>query len=418
MKKIICLSMILCLLFAFYSCNGADGAFAKLNAEAEETFSEEFLQNETYDAAYRDFSYRFFQNVTSGEQQNLCISPLSAYMAFSLCCYGAEGVTAEEFAETFGLTKTQAAEYCQSLYARFLQRQYTEKTTRVNLANSVWINTDDASHIKQSYLTGATNYFDASVFKCDFSDRKTVNSINKWCSENTDSLIKKIIDRLDKGQFMALINALLVEAAWVDPYASVNNVREVFNNANGSKTTVEYLRRTINRCYLTKDAKAFKMPLHDGFSFVGILPNENVSISEYCASLNAQKIRELFAYGTSSYDVYTRIPKFSHDYDLDLVKTMKSMGLKTAFSPESADFKGLADFPGENVYVSTAKQKTHFELDENGIKAAAITYIGYGKSSAPVPREDIFIYLDRPFVYLLVDEATNLPLFIGRVSNL
>ena len=119
-------------------------------------------------------------------------------------------------------------------------------------------------------------------------------------------------------------------------------------------------------------------------------------------------------------DVTARIPKFSLDYDVDLVKIMKSMGLVEAFDGVKANFKPMAEFPGGNASINTALQKTHFELDENGIKAAAVTYIALGKNSAyseKIPPK-IDIFLDRPFVYMIVDDSTNLPLFVGVVNTL
>ena len=58
-------------------------------------------------------------------------------------------------------------------------------------------------------------------------------------------------------------------------------------------------------------------------------------------------------------------------------------------------------------------------LEARGIKAAAVTYIGLGKNaySGETPKK-IEIFLDRPFVYMLMDNSTNLPLFVGVVNTL
>lgn len=422
MKKALVILLCLCTVFALFSCARAESALEgvrKLNAEAQEKFSLEMLDNESYAAAYRDFSYRFFRTVTGSESKNLCLSPLSAYMAFSLCFYGSESTTAEEFKAVFGLDKEQAAEYCRSLYAHFMQRDYTDETTNVNLANSVWVDNRVASYVKENYLTGATSYFDASIYGCDFTDEKTVDAVNGWCSDNTDGLIDKIIDSFDDDQLLALINALLVEAAWATPYSEQSTVRDYFLNADGSRAEADYLCRKITACYLTDDAKAFSMPLCDGFSFLGILPDETLSADDYAATLTAEKMAALLTTATREYDVYTRIPKFTLDYETDLVEPMTEMGLASAFNAGSANFKGLAELPGNNLYIGTAIQKTHFELDEKGIKAAAITYIGMkANSAAPISRPKLNIYLDRPFLYLLIDDKTGLPLFIGRINEL
>ena len=418
MKRVCIIVLCVCIVLSLFACKPLLPAeYARLNAKAEGVFSTDYLENEGYEAAYLDFAYRFFRTIDGAETKNFCLSPLSAYMAFSLCFYGSGGSTAEEFERTFGLDKKEAAEYCSSLYAYFMQRKYADEQTKVCFANSVWIDSEIASYVKEEYLTGATEHFDAAVYQCDFSDQGTVKAINNWCAENTDDMIDKIIDRLEEYQILALINALLVEAAWADPYT--RTVEDSFMCGDASVVTAEYLPRTIKRCYITEDAKAFKMPLADGFSFLGILPEEGVSLSDYVASLTAEKVSSLLAAESSEYDVYTRIPKFTLDYEIELDDTMKEMGIPTAYDPIRADFSLLAEIPGKNVYIGTAKQKTHFELDEKGIKAAAITYIGMKATNAmPVERKKINIYLDRPFLYLLVDDRTGLPLFIGRINSL
>ena len=418
MKKLFIAFLCFIIVFALFACSrtGAE-EYSRLNAEAEGTFSDEYLSNVTYDAAYKDFCYRFFGTVNQDENRNFCLSPLSAYMAFSLCFYGSEGATAEAFEDAFGLNKQQAAEYCSSLYAHFLKRSYSDEQTCVHLANSVWVEEKIASYVKEEYLTGATERFDAAIYQCDFSKRSTVSAINDWCAEHTDGLIDKIIDRLEEDQILALINALLVEAAWSDPYTRTTS--DIFTCEDGSTLTADYLPRAIKRCYITEDAKAFKMPLMDGFSFLGILPNGDISISQYAASLTAEKVAALLAAETSEYDVYTRIPKFILDYEIELDDAMKRMGIAAAYDPIRADFRSLAEIPGKNVYIGTAKQKTHFEVDEKGVKAAAITYIGMKATNVmPVERKKINIYLDRPFLFMLIDDVTDLPLFIGRINTL
>lgn len=426
MKRRFAIAVLLCVACVLCGCNGTNRnvmeGVTMLNTLSSEKFSDEALQNDEYKAAYDDFTYSFFRTVTAADnKKNVCLSPFSAYMAFSLCFAGSDGKTAEEFKDVFGLTKEQATEYCRSLYAHFVQREYNDENTKINLANSVWLNNADREYVKDSYLKTATDSFNAPIFTCDFSDKNTVDAINSWCKDNTDGLIDEIIKELGKDQFLAIINALLVEAAWINPYSETYGiVTDEFTDVNGKKTQQTFLQKKTEAYYYAEDAKAIMMPLRDNFSFVGILPNEDVSIEEYCAGLTTEKINKMLSYSyRRAADVTTRIPKFSLDYDVDLVKIMKSMGLVEAFDGVKANFKPMAEFPGGNAFINTALQKTHFELDENGIKAAAVTYIGLGKNaySGETPKK-IEIFLDRPFVYMLMDNSTNLPLFVGVVNTL
>lgn len=391
-----------------------------LNVLSNAPRSSEYLNDPACTAAYLAFAYDFFSAAAAADAAgNVCLSPFSAYMAFSLCFAGSDGVTADEFRDVFGLTKEQAADFCCSLYAGFLQRNYGDEHTKLGLANSVWIDEEHAAFVKEDYLAIATDSFNAPVFCCDFSDPRTVDAVNAWCRDNTDGLIEEIIREFNADEFMALINALLVEAAWADPYEDHDVVHDMFTNRGGAVTEATYLQRTIGSCYVTQDARAFRIPLCDGFSFVGILPDEDVSADDYCASLTAGKISALLGAEKSGVRVRTRIPTFDFSYDVDLIDLLTGMGLTAAFDPCLADFSPMAEIPGANVYIGRALQKTRFQLDEAGVKAAAVTYIGMYKETAvfdPDPVIDLF--LDRPFVYLLIDDATGLPLFVGTVKTL
>ena len=51
----------------------------------------------------------------------------------------------------------------------------------------------------------------------------------------------------------------------------------------------------------------------------------------------------------------------------------------------------------------------------SGTKAGAVTMIAMaGNGVMPEPK---YVYLDRPFIYMIVDNSTNLPVFIGYVLH-
>lgn len=73
----------------------------------------------------------------------------------------------------------------------------------------------------------------------------------------------------------------------------------------------------------------------------------------------------------------------------------------------------------QKLVIDDVLHKTHIELDRNGTKAAAVTAVIVDKATAvldpPKPKE---VYLDRPFVYALVDTKTGCPLLLGVVEEI
>jgi serpin B len=118
---------------------------------------------------------------------------------------------------------------------------------------------------------------------------------------------------------------------------------------------------------------------------------------------------------TSGVLVRTRMPEFHYEYSVSLEKPLRRMGVRQAFS-DGADFSGLTDDP---VCLDAILHKTYINLNKNGTEAAAVTavIVKAGSVRPPEQLEEKQVYLDRPFVYAIVDTQTGLPLFLGVVSR-
>ena len=91
--------------------------------------------------------------------------------------------------------------------------------------------------------------------------------------------------------------------------------------------------------------------------------------------------------------------------------------MRKVFTADQSDLSGLGYLDsGNGIYISEVIHKTHIEVDESGTRAAAATAVVPVEATAvpaPVPQ----VYLDRPFVYAIVDTHTNLPVFIGTMTD-
>ena len=110
------------------------------------------------------------------------------------------------------------------------------------------------------------------------------------------------------------------------------------------------------------------------------------------------------------------MPEFKNDFEMSLKDVLKRLGVTTAFDPNTADLTGIANGINENLYISKVFHKTHIEVDRNGTKAAAVTTVEVdGNSAQEADFEEVF--LNRPYVYAIVDKTTMNPVFIGTVNN-
>jgi serpin B len=92
------------------------------------------------------------------------------------------------------------------------------------------------------------------------------------------------------------------------------------------------------------------------------------------------------------------------------------MGMELPFD-ESADFSDMAETSSGLLYIGDVLHKTYIQLDRNGTKAAAATTVEMTDEADVEMPEPKTVYLDRPFVYAIVDAKNGMPLFLGAVNG-
>lgn len=93
-------------------------------------------------------------------------------------------------------------------------------------------------------------------------------------------------------------------------------------------------------------------------------------------------------------------------------KALKKSGIKNAFDKKSADLTGLYTSSHGNIFINRVIHKTFISIFEKGTKAGAVTVVETNDTYA-FEVETKKVYLDKPFVYILIDRRANLPIFIG-----
>ena len=72
---------------------------------------------------------------------------------------------------------------------------------------------------------------------------------------------------------------------------------------------------------------------------------------------------------------------------------------------------------GSEVTVTGIRQRSFIEVNEEGTRAAAATGLTFA-ATAMQPEQPHIVYLDRPFIYLILDGNNGLPVFMGVVTKL
>lgn len=346
------------------------------------------------------------------KDENLLISPLSIQLALAMTANGADSKTREEMETLLG-GEISIEELNKYLY-QYVNNLPSDEKYKMHIANSVWANDDDSFVVYPDFLQLNANYYAAEIYKSEFNG-DTVNDINSWVSKNTDGMINKLIDTVDSSVVMYLINAIAFDAEWESEFKNVH--KDDFTSISGNTHQVEMMDSKVH-VYLN-DGKAtgfIKNYKDNSYSFAALLPNDGVDIYDYINDLDAQSLLNLLK-NPEYEDVQLTMPKFTYDYELEMTSVLESLGMSTAFNPNNADFSKLGQSEFGNIYIGSVLHKTFIEVDESGTKASAVTGVIMEANSA-MPDEPIYITLDRPFVYMIIDNETNLPVFMGVVTDI
>ena len=363
------------------------------------------------DAAVTDFAIRLFKE-SMEDEENTLISPLSVLVALSMTANGADNETLSQMESVLGMPIDQLNTWISTYMANLPE----EEKYKLSLANSIWFTDDERFTVNQDFLQTNADYYDADIYRAPFDD-DTCKDINKWVKDNTDGMIKNILDQIPKEAVMYLINALAFDAEWQDIYFE-SQVREgEFTTENGEKRNVDMMYSEENKYLEDKHATGFIKYYKDRkYAFAALLPKEGTTVSEYIASLDGEHLNNLLTNAKSAF-VNTSIPKFETEYDVEMSAVLSGMGMPDAFSGATADFSKLGHSTAGNIFINRVLHKTFISVDERGTKAGAATVVEMNDECALIIEDPKQVFLDRPFVYMLIDCETNQPFFIGTMMD-
>lgn len=376
--------------------------------------------DDTFKTALMNFSLELFKasaselkNENQDGNTNLLISPLSVQLALAMTANGADGSTREEMETLLGGTLS-IEELNEYLYS-YVQSLPSGEKYRLEIADSIWFR-DEGLSVNKDFLQTNADYYGAQAYQSAF-DGQTAKDINNWVSEHTDGMIEQIIEgEIPYDAVMYLINALVFDAEWETPY-NAEDIREgTFLSVGGEKRTVDMMYSAEARYLDDGRATGFIKNYSQGkYSFAALLPNEDVNIYDYIDSLTNEELLRLIENAQEA-SVDVCMPKFSYSYELSMEDMLSALGMPTAFDSAKADFSKLGAADNGNIFIGEVLHKTFISVDELGTKAGAVTSVMMKNESIALSQYSVT--LDRPFVYVIIENSTGLPVFMGTVMDI
>lgn len=367
----------------------------------------------TFEESSADFALKLFRATARGEE-NALVSPLSVMLALAMTANGAKGETKAQMEALLG--GGMDIEDLNGYLYTYMKSLPSSEKAKLALANSVWFRDTESLDVRAAFLQKNADYYSADVYKAPF-DKKTCDDINRWIEENTDGMIKKMLDSIDDDAVMYLINTVLFDAEWQNVYFE-DKIRDgFFTTADGKRRNVTMMHSDETNFIDDGKATGFIKPYKDGYSFAAFLPNEGVSLDSYLDSMTGAGFLAAVK-GAKKETVIAAMPKFEYGYKTTMKDILKSLGMTVPFDKEKADFSDLAVSRNGNIYIGQVIHQTYISVGEKGTRAGAATIVRMDSAAAPGEVDYHTVTLDRPFVYAIIDNATGLPIFIGTVTDI
>lgn len=410
MKQFLLLSMLLCLPFTACNDDVEEQSILPTMQSIELNATEKEMAAQQGDFA-STLSLELYRQL--GERtDNWLVSPFSLQCALGMLSNGAKGETREEILYTLGLSQ-YSQEEVNAYFKKLIEGLHTVNSAiTVKTSNSVWGNA--GVPLKDDFQKmNIENYF-AMVSQLDFSDPSAVDQINAWCNQTTEGLIPSILEEVNPTATVYLLNSLYFKARWESEFAPEKTQEGDFNTSSGKVVKADFMQTQRMAAYVENEWFTSTSLSYQNDSYVMrlILPQPEISIDQVLQALSESD--ENLWKNTILADINLKMPRFALENKMDLTPTLQALGMKKAFSG-GADFSSMSDVA---TYISLVQQATRLKVDEDGSEGAAVTVIeGYlSDLMRPLPEEEVDFFLDRPFLFQIIESSTGTVLFMGQVG--
>jgi serine protease inhibitor len=342
----------------------------------------------------------------------------------------------------------KAAEELNALYA-------TVDRYDLRTANSLWV--DQAFNLAPEYIKSIDTYYGAGgVVPVDFTRQaeKARLRINGWVEDHTENRIKDLLPQgsLGRDTRLVIVNAVYFKGQWTQPFPEGATREEDFHLLDGGTGKARLMqdswRSAVSYAAFNADGSFFDTPHKipkeeadrppcypgdDGFTMIQ-LPYKGGDLAMTillprtpdAKSLDALEFKftgDALAGWSAKLDarnVNTAVPKFKMEFEQELSKSLKAMGMTLPFT-DAADFSGMTGPSAQGLAIDLVQHKAWVEMTEKGTEAAAATAVSMRVTSAPVRQEMVsftpVFRADHPFLFVIRDTKSGMILFAGRVVN-
>ncbi len=260
-------------------------------------------------------------------------------------------------------------------------------------------------------LNACSSYFKSRLESVSRAGKKEAPAEGEHAADKLNSALSAYTSDsgivFPEGSTVNAVSALALNDGWVE--AAAESVKGTFNGTNGAQTA-DYFTSSAKLLHSDRADAVLKYTAANPLKLLIILPKDANAFDDYVSRFDAAELNKLLDSMDITKQSTAALPSFSVTTDKKaqpLSGTLTKCGLYTLFGKD-ASFSALS-------YSQSVKAGEMYELapvfslDRNGINTQT--------TAAAVQTEPAELTVDRPFVFLLLDNESNLPVLAGTVVN-
>lgn len=369
-------------------------------------------ESETLDALSKisfDINNDIAQNtidIVTDYNGSYCYSPVSAIVCMGLVSNSLDSPNNDMIADMLGFDNIDSQNQLINKLLKYLPDP--ENGVNLHLANSIWHDTRFST--SEVFRKNMASLFGTSVYSRDFKSQTTVDDVNAWASRFTQGQIDNIINDIPNTTEIMWYNAMCFEGQWKFKFDKSATSSKTFHGLKSDRTVSMMYQKHIFGYAKDGDIQMVSLPFVKNKYVLDIIMNSDVDDNTWLESFTSQQHNNLIS-STEPTIVSLTLPKFGCSTRLDLTPILYRLG----FPQYNLTFKSMGISDKNPIQNISTFQSCIFDLNEEGVKAAAVT--GSMDLISPGHVKKVEMTVDRPFYYLIREVKTGAIILLGRVCD-
>uniref|UniRef100_UPI00398E80A6 serpin peptidase inhibitor, clade F (alpha-2 antiplasmin, pigment epithelium derived factor), member 2b n=1 Tax=Pristiophorus japonicus TaxID=55135 RepID=UPI00398E80A6 len=349
--------------------------------------------------AITDFGMDLFKEVLrETNKPNVIISPLSIALGLAQLALGSVNQTEKQLQKALHFNSLNCSHHTLSSAINSFTK------TILSIASTIYIR--KGFHVKPEFITNSEKLYKSRPQLLKGVSAADTEMINTWVERMTAGKIKKFYNEVPSDIVLLLLNAIYFKGLWQIQFDTRMTSDDQFYMEDGSSVPVPMMQHPKYPISGFHDddlqIEVARMSFKQNVSFIVVKPMLSSKLDCIVSKL---EVAEILPRIFRARPMPVKVPKLSIDFDIDLSLALQNLGLGNLFvNPD------LSKISSETLLVSAVQHKATMELKEEGVEAAASTGIA-------VSRSFIQCNINRPFFFIIRDDISGIPLFLGTIKD-